>query len=169
MGLDIDATRELVGMDVDGFIGMDINRQTSLTIYKDGRIEFKALPEQGYELDMLAGSMGLIKLKVQSNDYVSTYLVDTGARYAYGVEGLFRGSKPFGHVRDYNPRLGHFKSDIYHVDVNFGPIKKTLDIADSVAVRNDLAMTMSLIIGNITDLFDEVCVIDMQNRRIILR
>ena len=40
MNLDIEATRELVGMDIDGFIGMDIIRQTSLTIYKDGRIEF---------------------------------------------------------------------------------------------------------------------------------
>lgn len=169
MNLDIEATRELVGMDVDGFIGMDIIRQTSLTIYKDGRIEFRALPEQGHKLDMLAGSMKLIKLKIQSNDYVSTYLVDTGARYAYGVEELFKGNKPFGHIRDYNPRLGHFESDIYHIYVDFGPIQKTLDIADSVEVRGDLRSTMSLIVGNITDLFDEVCVIDMQNRRMTLR
>ena len=169
MGLDINATRELVGMDVDGFIGMDIVRQTSLTIYKDGRIEFKALPEQGHKLEMLMDLLGLIKLKVTSNDFVSAYLVDTGARYAYGIEGIFRGKKPFGHINDYNPRLGHFNSDIYHVSVNFGPIQKTIDAADSSLVRNDLAMTMSLIIGNITDLFDEVCVINMQNRTVTIR
>ena len=169
MGLDINATRELVGMDVDGFIGMNIIRQTSLTIYKDGRIDFKALPEQGHKLEMLADFMGLIKLKVSSNDFVSAYLVDTGARYAYGIEGLFRGKQPFDHISDYNPRLGHFDSNIYHINVDFGPIQKTLDIADSIEVRNDLANTMSLIVGNITDLFDVVCVINMQNRTVTLR
>lgn len=169
MNLDIEATRELVGMDVDGFIGMDIICQTSLTIYKDGRIEFRALPEQGNRLEMLADSYGLIKLKVSSNDYVSAYLVDTGAKYAYGREYLFSGSQPFGHIKDYNSRLGHFESDIYHIYVDFGPIQKTLDIADSVEVRCDLRSTGSLIVGNITDLFNEVCVIDMQNRRVTLR
>ena len=169
MNLDIEATRELVGMDVDGFIGMDIIRQTSLTIYKDGRIEFRALPEQGNRLEMLADPYGLIKLKVSSNDYVSAYLVDTGARYAYGREYLFGGSQPFGHIKDYNPRLGHFESDIYHIPVDFGPIQKTLDIADSVEVRGDLRATGSLIVGNITDLFDEVCVIDMHNRVVTLK
>lgn len=169
MNLDIEATRELVGMDVDGFIGMDIIRQTSLTIYKDGRIEFRALPEQGNRLEMLADSYGLIKLKVSSNDYVSAYLVDTGARYAYGREYLFGGKQPFDHIKDYNPRLGHFESDIYHIPVDFGPIQKTLDIADSVEVRGDLRATGSLIVGNITDLFNEVCVINMQNRVVTLK
>ena len=154
---------------VDGFIGMDIIRQTSLTIYKDGRIEFRALPEQGHRLEMLADPCGLIKLKISCNDYVSAYLVDTGAKYAYGREYLFSGGKPFGHIKDYNPRLGHFESDIYHIYVDFGPIQKTLDIGDSVEVRDDLKATMSLIVGNITDLFNEICVIDMQNRVVTLK
>ena len=171
MGLDIDATRELVGMDVDGFIGMDIIRETSITIYKDGRVEFQALQEQGHALDMLPGSYGLIKLQVTSNNLSAPYLVDTGARYAYGVEGLFKDSdnKPFGHINDYNPRLGYFDSDIYHISVDFGPFQKTVGIADSKAVRGDLAMTSSLIVGNVTDLFDEVCVIDMQNKVLTMR
>ena len=168
MGLDIAATRDLVGMDVDGFIGMDIVRQTSLTIYKDGRIEFRVLPEEGYRLNMLM-SFGLIKIQATCNNLVAPYLVDTGARYAYGIEGLFRGNQPFGHIKDYNPRLGHFDSDIYHLSVDFGPIQKTIDIANSSLVRNDLAMTASLIVGNITDLFDEVCVIDMSHRVVTLR
>ena len=168
MGLDIAATRDLVGMDVDGFIGMDIVHQTSLTIYNDGRIEFRALPEEGHRLNMLM-SFGLIKIQATCNNLVAPYLVDTGARYAYGIEGLFRGNQPFGHIKDYNPRLGHFDSDIYHLSVDFGPIQKIVDIADSSLVRNDLAMTASLIVGNITDLFDEVCVIDMSHRAITLR
>lgn len=169
MNLNIEDTRELVGMDVDGFIGMDIVRQASLTIYKDGRIEFRALPEQGNRLEMLADPYGLIKLKISCNDYVSAYLVDTGAKYAYGREYLFSGGKPFGHIKDYSPRFGHFESDIYHIYVDFGPIKKTLDIGDSVEVRDDLKATGSLIVGNITDLFNEVCVIDMQNRVVTLK
>ena len=168
MGLDIDATRELVGMDVDGFIGMDIVRQTSLTIYKDGRIEFSAIPEQGHRLNMLM-SFGLIKIQATCNNLIAPYLVDTGARYAYGIQGLFLNQEPFGHIKDYNPRLGHFESDIYHLSVDFGPFQKTVDIADSSVVRNDLAMTASLIVGNITDLFDEVCVIDMMNRTVTFR
>ncbi len=168
MGLDIDATRELVGMDVDGFIGMDIVRQTSLTIYKDGRIEFSAIPEQGHRLNMLM-SFGLIKIQATCNNLIASYLVDTGARYAYGIQGLFLNKEPFDHIKDYNPRLGHFESDIYHLSVDFGPIQKTIDIADSSLVRNDLAMTASLIVGNITDLFDEVCVIDMSHRVVTLR
>ena len=171
MGLSIPATRALVGMDIDGFIGMDIIRETSITIYKDGRVEFQALPEQGHKLNMLPGSYGLIKLQVTSNNLTAPYLVDTGARYAYGVEGLFKDSdnKPFDHVNDYNPRLGYFDSDIYHISVDFGPFQKTVDIADSKAVRGDLAMTSSLIVGNITDLFDEACVVDMQNQVLIVR
>ena len=168
MGLDIAATREFVGIDIDGFIGMDIVRQTSLTIYKDGRIEFRVLPEEGYRLNMLM-SFGLIKIQATCNNLVAPYLVDTGARYAYGIEGLFRGNQPFGHIKDYNPRLGHFDSDIYHLSVDFGPIQKIVDIANSSLVRNDLAMTASLIVGNITDLFDEVCVIDMSHRVVTLR
>ena len=169
MGLSIAATRGLVGMDVDGFIGMDIIRETSITIYKDGRIEFNARSEQGHTLNMLADDYGLIKLKALCDNYVFAYLVDTGARYGYGAEVLFRNKKSYGHIRDYNPRLGHFESDIYHLYVDFGPFQKTLDIADSVNVRNDLNATYSSIIGNITDLFGEVCVIDMQNRTVTVR
>ena len=163
--MDMKSTLKLVGTRMDGFIGMDIICQTSLTIYKDGRIDFKANNEKGIELELASAN----RVKCFCNDVVGAYLIDTGARYGYGIERLFQHQKPFGNVSDYNPFLGHFRSDMYHVTVDFGKVKKEVDVCNSPAVRNDLVMTNSIIVANLTTLFDEVCVIDEQEQKLILR
>ena len=172
MGLDIRATHELVGADIDGFIGMDIIKETSLTFYKNGEMCFGAVNEEGTCLELLNNNYGLIKLNMSCNGVDGALLVDTGARYGYGSEAIFNNNqniKPFGRIRDYNPRIGHFESDIYRFTANFGPIHKQLELGNSVEVRRDLRATGCSAVANITSLFDEVCVIDFQRNRMIVR
>lgn len=173
IGLSLSLTKSLVGMEVDGFIGMDIIRQTSLTIYKDGIIEFSAISEKGTKLDLLKGTIfGGLRVKMSCNGVVGAYFIDTGAKYGYANEYIFKNNKtikPFDHVYDYNPRIGSFDSDIYRFKVDFGPIQKEIELGDSEPVRNDLEMMKSSIVGNITPLFDEVCVIDTQNYVLTIR
>ena len=173
LGLSVPLTTSLVGMEVDGFIGMDIVRETSLTIYKDGRIDFSVNNEEGTKLDLLKGTVfGGLRVKMSCNGVVNSYFIDTGARYGYGDKYIFDNNKtvkPCGHVYDYNPRIGSFDSDIYRFKVDFGPIQKEIELGDSEPVRDDLHMMKSSIVGNITPLFDEVCVIDTQNDVLTIR
>ena len=174
MNLSISSTRELVGMDVDGFIGMNIIRQTSLTVYKDGRLSFGVEDEEGTPLELLADDFGLLKLKFSCNDVVGAFLLDTGAKYGYGSKQLFLNNKEeklFEHIYDYNPFIGHFDSDAYCFNFNFGPIQQVYEVGDSDDVRElmRLSSVKASAVGNITPLFKEVCVVDIDNGRLIVR
>ena len=166
--IDLDDTYELVGMELDGMIGLDIIYQTSLTIYKDGRIDFKKDNEHGIELP-LDINMGL-RVKVKCNGVTGCFFIDTGAKYGYGCERLFQNSvSPVKLIKDYNPRHKHFQSQAYNLTVDFGPVQKEYLIGDSEVVRKDLAFINSILIANITPLFNEVCVIDIRNGTLTIR
>lgn len=165
--LDIKETEECVGLLVDGFIGMDIIRQTSLTIYKNGYIDFRSIDIDGNEIEL--NTYGLLTFRVGSNLMDGYYIIDTGAKYGYGVKGLFYGLIPYDHVNDYNPILKHLDSDIYHLDVVVGNEIRVVDVCDNYKVSLTLKNMMVMMIGNITSLFDEVCVIDMKRKVLVLK
>ena len=161
-------TLELIGAGVsgiDGFIGMDIINQTSLTIYKDGRIVFGVvdLNEEGMPLHT---SQGYIYIDTS----IGKYAIDTGAMYGYGAKWLFRDIKPYTRCRDYNPGLGVLVSDLYRLLIGVNNQIKKVDMCDNFTVQQTyLPMINCDVIGSITTLFDEVCVIDMKNKVLKLK
>ena len=165
MNINLEDLHKLVGMDVDGFIGNDVLYDHSITIHKDGRVDFKAAQVDGHKFPIVYSCAG-IKIKLQGEGF---YVIDTGAKYSYGVKKLFSHKEPFDHIEDYAPRFGWFESDIYHCSVKFDGLQKTIAIADSELIEKDLKWLGTTVIGNITDLFDEVCVIDMRKRIVTLK
>ena len=120
--VDVAETMKLIGTKVDGFIGLDIIRQTSLTIYKNGLIEFRPNEVDGKRIDL--NTNGFLTFRVEAHAMSGAFIIDTGAKYGYGIRGLFDGLTAFGHVEDYNPILGKLKSDLYHLDIIVGEGKK---------------------------------------------
>ena len=159
---------KLVGIKVDGFIGLDIIGDTSLTIYKNGEIKFGVDSINGTSTKLFTN--GYLSIQVGSNLIVGKMLLDTGAKYGYGIKSLFYNQKSFARVSDYNPQLGHLESDIYRLDVVIGGAKKVIDVCDNDTVSfNYLKSTNSILVANITSLFDEVCVIDISNGLFIFK
>lgn len=159
---------KLVGIKVDGFIGLDIIGDTSLTIYKNGEIKFGVDDINGTSTKLF--SNGYLSIQVGSNLIVGKMLLDTGAKYGYGIKSLFYNQKSFARVNDYNPQLGNLESDIYHLDVVIGGANKVIDVCDNDEVSfNYLKPTNSILVANITSLFDEVCVIDISNGLFIFK
>ena len=164
---DIKETEELIGTSVDGFIGMDIIHQTSLTIYKNGLMAFEALNEKGKFVQI--DDYGLLAYKAQVGSTVGECIIDTGAKYGYAINNVFNGLTPYDCVNDYNPILKHLRSNIYHVDVDAGAIQATVDICYNSRVANQLRFLGAIMIANITSLFDEACVIDIKKGLMVLR
>ena len=159
-------TFEMVGTTFDGFIGMDIIRATSLTIYKNGDIDFKANDvKEGIRVPMY---------DVFSYIYIMTddgkYLIDTGAKYAYGANHKLSYLAPSCWVDDYNPGLGHLHSQAYQKNFKVGNKLAVVWTCQNEMVENTyLRMTGVSFVGNITNFFDEMCVLDMQNRLLIIK
>ena len=166
--LSLNQVEKLVGIRVDGFIGLDIIAQTSLTIYKNGEIKFGVDNINGTTTKLFTNNY--LSIQVGSNLIVGKLLLDTGAKYGYGIKSLFYNQKSFARVSDYNPQLGQLESDIYHLDVIIGGVNKTIDVCDNDKVSfNYLKQTNSIMVANITSLFDEACVIDIKNGLFIFK
>lgn len=166
--VDVEETHKTVGLYVDGFIGMDILSKTSLTIYKKGVLEFKPLEVSGDEVKMT--TLWPLMVKIKTDDMCEgTMVIDTGAKYAYGVSELFVNKVPYEHVTDYNPSMGKLDSDIYHLDVVVGGKKRNIDVCYHNKVAQMLRSMNVTIIGNITSLYDEVCVLNMKKGKLILK
>ena len=158
----------LVGMKLDGFIGLDIISDTSLTIYKNGTLYFSSRNEDGLKIKNLDSIYILFQVNIDGEQ--GFYLLDTGAKYGYGVKRVFKNKTPFErNVYDYNPSLKELYSDMYHIDVSINRVTKTLDVGDNDLVGMTLNNMRVTIIGNVTTLFDEVVVFDMKNHIITLR
>lgn len=158
----------LIGKEVDGFIGLDIISKTSLTIYKDGRIDFKATSITGHSCALDTNFP--LRIPTKCGNYEGYYVIDTGAMVGYGLPHLFNGLTPYvQNVYDYNPGLGDLYNDLYHLDVEINGNKKTIDAFHNKQVERHLYGTNSLMIGPIHPFFDEVCVIDMDNRVLITK
>lgn len=165
--LDINETTKLVGVSVDGFIGLDIVYQTSLTIYKNGLVDFCSHDVDGNTVTLK--TFPLLSFQVGFNLMSGNCIIDTGAKYGYGIKGLFYNKIPYNRVNDYNPILKHLSSDVYHLDVVVGGTQKQVDICDNYLVAPTLKSVGAIMICNITSLFDEVCVIDIDKGLLTLK
>jgi predicted aspartyl protease len=163
----IEKSFKLVGTELDGFIGMDIISKTSLTIYKNNNLEFNSNDVNGREIKMTKSWP--LMIDIGTNLLVGKFIIDTGARYGYGISSVFYNKTPFSKVTDYNPSLGELESDIYHLDVVIGGIKRTIDVCNNDVVGKFLIRNNTIMIGSISSLFDEVCVIDTKEGRLILK
>ena len=163
----VDETTNLVGIEVDGFIGMDIISATGLTIYKNGTIEFAIKEIDGRETSMT--TRWPLMTNIGCNLMTGKFVIDTGAKYGYGVNGLFYQQRPFSRVKDYNPSLGHLEGDIYHLNVVIGGQNKTIDVCSNTIVASTLIHMGALMVGSISSLFEEACVLDTKKGRLILK
>lgn len=158
---------DTIGACVDGFIGMDIISKTSLTIYKKGVLEFKALEIGGDEIKM--STNWPLVVKVGTSIGMGKMIIDTGAKYAYGMNPLFMLIPSYGRVNDYNPSMGKLTSNIYHTTIVVGTKRKTIDVCENSTVAKALYNMGALIIGSVTSLYDEACVLDTKKGKLILK
>lgn len=167
---DIDKTLALVGVDLDGFIGLDVIMRTSLTIYKNGDIDFKPHDVDGGVRVPLNTTYGLLSFDAVSNGISGQYVIDTGAMYGYGLKELFAKETPFlREAYDFNPKLKEMYSDIYHHDVEIMGHHKIVDMGYNKDTMGYPLGYSLIMIGNVTTFFDEVCVIDINKRLFILK
>ena len=166
---DLDKTKELVGIVPDGFIGMNIISNLGLTIYKNGYLEFKANNVDGDELPLTVEPVGLF-IPVTCESYNGRFLIDTGAKYGYGVSHLFKNKNSLGSVWDYNPGLGELQSLLYKLDIKVAGKDREIDVCYNQRVEMiHFSRIHALMVGNITTLFDEVCVIDPIRGKLTLK
>ena len=97
-------------------------------------------------------------------------IIDTGAKYGYGIKEVFYGEAPYASsVYDFNPCLRDLHSDMYHQKVMINGLIKTIDIGFNQRVKDYALKNDVVMVGNITTFFDEVCVVDIPNRQLILK
>ena len=165
--LDVEQTNALVGVRVDGFIGMDIISTTGLTIYKSGIMEFDVIDIPGEQTPM--STHWPLMVKARCGAASGTFIIDTGAKYAYGIPSLFAGRKSCGHVHDYNPDLGKMESDLFSLYIVICGKEKTIAACDEPRVGASLSKNGSILIGNVSSLFEDACVLDTKKGRLILK
>lgn len=164
-------TFDLVGTEIDGFIGLDIIVRTSLTIYKDGNIDFKANELPNGKRVPLVGD-GLLQVKASSGCISGLMIIDTGAMYGYGIKEIFDNETPYAlGVHDFNPnpKIWDIYTDMYHQEVFVNGKLVTLNMGYNQKVYGFPLNEKVIMVGNVTTLFDEVCVIDIPNRQLILK
>lgn len=159
-------TNELVGTKIDGFIGTDIISSNGLTVYKNGQLDFSIKDVDGAKL--LMNKTWPLTVFTECNSITGKCIIDTGAKYGYGISELFIEQKPFDHVKDYNPHLKHFESDVYHLTATFGNVERAVDLGKNYLVEQTFD-GRTIMVVNITSLFDEVCVLDTKNGLLILK
>lgn len=172
MNFDTNEVFKCIGCEVDGFIGLDIIQQTSLSIYKEGIVDFRAnTVSDGVEIPLIVVPyLGYFIIDASTDNINGVVLLDTGAKYGYGLHRIFDNKQPFSHVEDYNPILKHLDSDIYHIDININGLTKTVDVCDNPRVYQSMCMIGNLfMVTNVTTLFESVCVFDIQRGKLILK
>ena len=164
--LDANQIFECIGTKVDGFIGNDIVSKTSLTIYRDGRIDFKVNPLEGNKVDFVFNHH--IFIDVISQGIAGQCVIDTGAKIGYGVSELFEHEMPFTQISDYSPIWGRIAGDFYQVNLSINGQSRVVDLANSHVVERVLNGVNAIMIISIMSLFDEACVIDFNKECITL-
>lgn len=162
---DIKKTHKLVGYPVDGLLGLDVFGETGFTIYKDseegGHIDFASNDIRGITCPMVGFNIAPI---INVNES-KLFLVDTGARYAYGNRSVFVGLTPYSEVDDYNPTLGDLHSSIYHTEITIKNKRCQIDVCNNVQVASMISNIY--MVGNITTLFEKECCVNYRDRKII--
>lgn len=164
--------RELVGADVDGFIGADILTQTSLTIYKNGKMEFAPSEVEGNIVPFVKGQPWPLGVSCTlAGEKKAVALIDTGAMIYYGKYPAYFTAKDFvGEWEDYNPNLGKMKTKFYNQTLKIAGKTITAPVGNSAAVaRYALGYYQAAVILNVTELFDETVVFDYGRRCLIVK
>ena len=132
LGLNANQIFDCIGTKVDGFIGNDIISKTSLTISKDGKIDFNANPLCGNKIDFTFNHY--IFIDVKSGPINGKCIIDTGAKYGYGINELFSDKMPFSQIQDYSPIWGRIAGDFYQIDLTINGKYRLVDLASSHVV-----------------------------------
>lgn len=159
-----------IGVRVDVLIGCDVILDRGLTIDKANRtIEFATREEEGTTVGYKQ-RLGAILIKVQQNGKSRSMIVDTAAKYGYGVRPVFPMRKPETTVIDYNPDMGMLMSGIYTLTLNVGDKEAQVPTCKNDAVGEEISYRYGAeLIANVTDFFDEVFVLDPENQTITIR
>lgn len=150
----------------DGIIGLDIIKETSLTIsVKDMEVDFKPHNIDGEIVPFTSYGYPIIRSSV------GPFIVDTGAVYAFGTRALLINLRETSRkARDFNPHLGHLVSPLFTLNVTIGKKSRDIEICYNNTVETRvLSPLRSTAIGSIIDYFDEACVFDMTKNLLILK
>ena len=155
-------TERFVGMKLDGFIGLDIIYSNGLTINKNGNIDFKAEELfEGKKYPIYRGK-GYLCIPVTCNDIGGDLMIDTGAKYGYGIQELFVNKTPVNRVIDYSPSFGgYLESDLYNLKID--RLSNNLEVCYHADVERALKQYNVILIANIVEFFENTCVIDTKN------
>ena len=172
---DVKQAEKTIGAKVDGFVGLDIIKKTSLTIYKNAqRVAFEACAEEGEEIP-LGETRGFLSVQGSCLEHRGTILLDTGAPNAYGEERLFKGNRyirsrwPYGSVEEYSPSFGNLRSDYHYFESRIGKKEVEISICKNYRVMDVLQSMQVMMIASIMPYFEEVCVIDIAKSKLVLR
>ena len=167
-------TFELVGSELDGFIGTDIIDKTGLTIFKNGQLEFGIVNvDGGAETRLFAqptpyGPMYFVQ--ACSNRVSGMYLIDLGATFGYGIQRAFAGEQPYSQNEyDYNPEMGEMHSPMYNQLVEIAGRARNIEMGFNPGTIYRPLCDHVPFVGSITNFFDEVCVFDTRHNRLILK
>ncbi|MBO4667671.1 MAG: hypothetical protein J5666_06085 [Bacilli bacterium] len=164
---------KFIGVDIDGLIGSEVVLNNGLTIYKNGNLEFATLENGGDNIVPLINRGGRLSIEgTVSPTIKGQILIDTGAKYGYGdFRSAFTRENMCEHIHDFNPnpRLGYFDSYAYAVKVIINNHEYNLKLGDSDKVNMYCLSYGYKAVINITDLFNEYCVFDINNHRLVLK
>ena len=108
-------SKEIIELDVDGFIGMDILRR-GFTMTND-TFEFKTYKFENY-FDIEFMNHAIIGKNIEICGHIINPVIDTGAMINYARKSIIGERKFIGGMYDFNPYYGSFKSDIYMGTIN---------------------------------------------------
>lgn len=155
----------LVGKRFIGFIGLDIIRETSLTIFlNEKKVAFGVDNVSGETIPFLMSGYPIIESSL------GHYYIDTGAMYPYGVKRLFTDLITNKKVHDFNPFLDHLNSEMYGLNITIGRRSRNIGVCENSKVETNVLNPLGCsVIGNIIDYIDDTCVFDMKRQILIIK
>ena len=166
----------LTGMDISGFIGMDIIAENGLSIdYEQGRLEFKVTEEIGTSFTMPVSSFAKMFIcmdTISIGDKMGLTIIDTGACISYlsreHLSGLVETDEDY---HDDNPASGAIEGHFFLGEISFdgdveGRYTHAVKVGELPAVFEMIGA--DAVIGPHT-LSDKAVVIDLENSRIGIR
>jgi len=112
MGINRDSIEDLIGKDINGFLGLDIlfesgsiymNRQKGYALFGDN--SFNLANKENIQKRSLMG-LNMLEIPVTLNGISTTAIIDSGACISYVSSELIKNSKCTGTIYDYSPSFG---------------------------------------------------------------
>ena len=123
----IDTVQELLGLDLDGLIGLDVLSKFNVLIsYKEGVIKLSheafQIPGQAMPMHVLPLKSAVI-FKAELNGQPVNCILDTGAPINYVIsKRLIDGLESVGQADDFYPGVGHFTTTLYDMSLGVGDV-----------------------------------------------